>query len=390
MKKKDLKKLKFIEDMGTFTEAYNERIATLTREFKSVGVLKTQLIEFQNECTKSLRDGLWKNNPVELYDMRKKIEALKEQIKHIESMKPIYDYLFDVIPYIQRFNTELITERTSSMNHNLTNADCKQQNITSTSIVEVTGTKGLGTLFCDYLVNVENVKPKNYKEEKTNQEICHYCECETNFIIFDRSATRVCQNCGNSETYQREDNSCFTYKDETENMTHLNQFAYKRSNHFLDWINSLESKLVKDIPQDVLVSLRYELKKLRITTLEEITPKLVRSLLKKQHLNKYYEHCNAITCELSGRQPLQLPEELKERLKKMFNMLQEPFELHKPKTRKNFLSYSYVIHKSLQLLNRDDLLPYFSLLKSREKLQVQDQIWAKICQHLQWEFIKSI
>ena len=50
---------------------------------------------------------------------------------------------------------------------------------------------------------------------------------------------------------------------------------------------------------------------------------------------------------------------------------------HCPDNRKNFLSYAYVLHKFCQLLELDDLLPYFPLLKSREKLQQQDQIWEK-------------
>ena len=63
---------------------------------------------------------------------------------------------------------------------------------------------------------------------------------------------------------------------------------------------------------------------------------------------------------------------------------------HCPKDRKNFLSYSYVLHKFVQLLGLDEFLACFPLLKSREKLHQQDQIWKKICEELKWEFIKSL
>ena len=56
----------------------------------------------------------------------------------------------------------------------------------------------------------------------------------------------------------------------------------------------------------------------------------------------------------------------------------------------NFLSYSYVLHKFVQLLELDDFLPCFMLLKSREKLQQQDQIWKKICEYLKWQYIPSL
>ena len=63
---------------------------------------------------------------------------------------------------------------------------------------------------------------------------------------------------------------------------------------------------------------------------------------------------------------------------------------HCPNNRKNFLSYSYVLHKFCELIELDDLLIYFPLLKSREKLQQQDQIWKDICKSLKWQYIPSI
>ena len=38
----------------------------------------------------------------------------------------------------------------------------------------------------------------------------------------------------------------------------------------------------------------------------------------------------------------------------------------------------------------DEYLPLFSLLKGKEKLQRQDEIFEKICHELEWEFIPSL
>lgn len=43
-----------------------------------------------------------------------------------------------------------------------------------------------------------------------------------------------------------------------------------------------------------------------------------------------------------------------------------------------------------ELLGEDQYLPCFPLLKSREKLYVQDQIWKKICEELKWQFIPTV
>ena len=43
----------------------------------------------------------------------------------------------------------------------------------------------------------------------------------------------------------------------------------------------------------------------------------------------------------------------------LFDKIQEPFIKHCPKTRKNFLSYSYTLHKFCQLLDKNEFLIYF-------------------------------
>jgi hypothetical protein len=166
-------------------------------------------------------------------------------------------------------------------------------------------------------------------------------------------------------------------------------FAYKRENHFSDWLSNLESSGNSDIPASVYDAIRYELKKRRVDDIASVTPAQIRLLLKKTKNNKYYEHTNMITFHIMGKKPPGLESELKEKLRQMFGLIQDPFNKHKGK-RKNFLSYSYVLYKFLQLLERDDLLQNLSLLKSREKLHIQDNIWSQICKDLQWQFIRSL
>ena len=45
--------------------------------------------------------------------------------------------------------------------------------------------------------------------------------------------------------------------------------------------------------------------------------------------------------------------------------------LFKPKNRKNFLNYSFVLHKFCELLELDQFLPFFPLLKSTYKWLVK-------------------
>ena len=43
-----------------------------------------------------------------------------------------------------------------------------------------------------------------------------------------------------------------------------------------------------------------------------------------------------------------------------------------------------------ELLDQKQFLPYFPMLKDREKRIEQDDIWKKICAELDWAFIPTI
>jgi len=116
----------------------------------------------------------------------------------------------------------------------------------------------------------------------------------------------------------------------------------------------------------------------------------IRGILKKLGLNKYYEHVPHIINRLNGITPPILDYEVEMKLRMMFKEIQTPWIKHCPTTRSNFLSYSYVLYKCLQLLEMDQFLKSFNLLKSREKLAEQDQLWKLICKDVKWEFIKTI
>ncbi len=136
--------------------------------------------------------------------------------------------------------------------------------------------------------------------------------------------------------------------------------------------------------------IKSELRKNRIKSLDYSQISQVKTILKKLKLNDYYEHIAYIISKITGKPAPSINRETEEKLKKMFDKIQEPFEKHCPKDRINFLSYSYVLHKFFQLLELDDYVKCFPLLKSRTKLRIQDEIWKKICEDCQWQFYPSV
>jgi hypothetical protein len=82
--------------------------------------------------------------------------------------------------------------------------------------------------------------------------------------------------------------------------------------------------------------------------------------------------------------------ELEETLCNLFTEIQVPYAKFCPEERVNFLNYYYTIYKLCELLNQKEFLPFFPMLKDREKIIEQDEIWKQICKELNWRFIPTI
>ena len=116
-----------------------------------------------------------------------------------------------------------------------------------------------------------------------------------------------------------------------------------------------QAKECTDIPEEVYEKILIEIKKERITNLETLTTKKIRQYLKKIKCNKYYDHSAYILYQINGCEPPSISKQLEEKLRLMFKEIQGPFMLVCPRrVRKNFLNYSYVLHKFVELLGLDE------------------------------------
>ena len=239
-------------------------------------------------------------------------------------------------------------------------------------------------MYKEYIKNIEeNIICKDIKINK-NQKFCKFCKIEKTEIQAEGSL--VCMNCGDTEHIIIECDKP-SYKEPPPDMMF---YYYKRLNHFTEWLNNFQAKETTNIPNEIYDKLLNEFKKQRIYDVKKITHSKLRKILKKLKLNRFYEHINHIMNKLNGKKPIILSRELEEKLRLMFKEIQEPFQEVCPKNRKNFLSYSYVIRKFLELLGEDKIALHFPTLKSREKLYQQDLIWKGICKILHWDYISSI
>lgn len=255
-------------------------------------------------------------------------------------------------------------------------------------LIEHETSKNRKDLFRKFMEEVES-EPHFFSDRKDDEDPFMFSTCENckgSNIFCDYSLSDVvCRDCGVAQfTFFGER----SYQEEQDSDQKI-VYSYRRENHFNEWLAQFQAKEVTNIPQEVFDMLRAEFRKQRVSK-SEITQSRVREFLKKMKLNKYYEHTPYITSTLNGVDPPRMTKELEEKLRIMFHHIQKPFNKHCPPERKNFLSYSYILYKFCELLSEDDFLRCFPLLKSREKLYKQDQIWKKITEELQWEYIPTI
>jgi hypothetical protein len=212
------------------------------------------------------------------------------------------------------------------------------------------------------------------------------CErCRVPLTCLLQEGIMVCAECGYQELMLVEQNKPIHRLPSKE----TSHYSYKRLSHFTEHVMCLQGKESTLISDEVFEGILAEIRKERIDP-HKITYNKMREILKKTHNNKYYEHVYYIIYRINGIPAPSFSQELEEKLRSMFKDIQAPFLKHCPASRKNFLSYSYCLYKLFEILEKDEYLKYFHLLKSREKLHQQDQVWRKICEELGWQFIESI
>jgi len=364
-----------IEKFENKTKEYNELTDKLSNlNFKKDNIMSNiiNLSEDKNNLNTDDYNNLWDNN----INLKKEIINIKKKIDKINTYNEIdyynntSDILFNYYDLIEKESTNNISNKNTVLDALNNKKNNNNINTNKTTLVD------------EYLslTNTYYIK-KNNKEEN---EVCK--QCNNNLTCLQHEAIMICEKCGCQELLLVEQNRPIL----KQNAKDTSHFSYKRINHFREWCNQVQGKESTDIPDEIFNKILNEIKKEKIMDTKKITYTKMREILKRLRINKYYEHINYILNRINGIPTPQFSSELEERLCLMFRDIQGPFLKHCPKDRKNFLSYSYVLYKFFQILGLNEYLKYFPLLKSREKLYLQDQIWKNICLELKYPIIPSL
>jgi len=306
-----------------------------------------------------------KDIPLNINELQKKIVNLKKKHRkyYIDNSSYIFEYF----------------EEKKNINNN------NGKNKIVTDFFDLTKKKDVVTVKSNsykYLLN-QHCCPLDINHYIEKTDICNSCN-KGEMIMVDCDGINMCNHCFKYVKVLIE-NDKPVYNEPPKEVCF---YAYKRINHFREILSQFQAKETTYIPDDIIVNMKNQIKKERKDILT-LTNKQTKEMLKKLGYNKYYEHIPFIKDKLGIKPPV-MSQELEDRLCNLFIDIQSPYSKYCPHDRVNFLNYYYTIYKLCELLDQTEFLPYFPMLKDREKRIEQDEIWKKICNELDWEFISTI
>lgn len=388
---------KMIKSFAIKCQEKEQYLQMLDNLEKTQHIIKLQ-IEFiaLNDREEIIYNELWTSNILlseEIINIRGKIKEIEtfDEIEYYKKTSGILFNYYDMLEKQSRIKSNMYIHKKKPISYELNNGqksilDALNYKLVSPVIApkienESNPLIDKSTLVDEYLFETSKTHVKKF--ESDDLELCR--QCKNIMTCLQHDAIIICEKCGYQELLLVEQNRPIL----KHNIKDTSHFSYKRINHFREWCNQVQGKESTDIPDEIFEKILNEIKKEKITDTRTITYAKMREILKRLRINKYYEHINYIINRINGIPTPQFPPDLEDKLCNMFRDIQGPFLKHCPRDRKNFLSYSYVLYKFFQILGLTEYLKYFPLLKSREKLYVQDQIWRKICEELNYEFIPS-
>lgn len=370
-----------VQQPNTIDEKHTEILNEFhTIETEIVPRLTKEIVELKEQAL------LLSNNQIdEIMEIRDKIIYLKSQIKELCSKKK--KYLLENSKYIFNYfeQKKNISSGGGKQNVNVLNNffKIKANNQESADITSKKYTQSKN-IYQNYWKNVNN-EITNIQDFVIAADICENCN-KGELIPQDEEGILICNNskCGSFITYII-DSSKPTNKEPPNEVSYT---AYIRLNHFKEILSQFQAKETTQIPDEVIDAIRARIKKERITDLTHINYDKMREILRKLGFNKYFEHIQYINSILGIKPPI-MSEDLHETLCVLFIEIQKPWAIHCPSHRTNFFNYTYTLYQLCVLLDQTQYLPYICMLKDIDKQREQDQIWKKVCEDLDWEYIPS-
>ena len=222
------------------------------------------------------------------------------------------------------------------------------------------------------------LKEEVYKElKKHDHYFCMGCKLRK-AVDYERS-TLVCTKCGVFEYYP-------VYVPSYNHMMQPSRrkCTYKRYDNFKVILNQFFYGGKRVVPDDIMETIRDEIHdetNILYNYTIPITIPILECILKRNALTMYKGSIYFIYFKLSG---VPFPHIEYNMMLKMFDVVSTIYDKYKPKGRKSFLNYSFVLKQILIMRDIDQCAKYIPKLKTHSKQKKLERVWELITKDPEW------
>ena len=222
---------------------------------------------------------------------------------------------------------------------------------------------------------------EEYKEPKKHKR--NFCiDCNLEMLIDYEKSTLVCTRCGQFEFY-------FVH---VQSYNHTMRYSrrkciYKRYDNFKTILDQFFYGGKRVVPDDVMKAIRNEIHdgtNILYNYTIPITIPILECILKRNKMMKYKNSIYFIYFKLSGVPLPYITITEKDMMLKVFDVVSTIYDKCKPKGRKSFLNYPFVLKQILIMRNMDQYAKYIPKLKTNSKQKELERVWESITKDPEW------
>ena len=214
-----------------------------------------------------------------------------------------------------------------------------------------------------------------YKEPKKHRR--NFCiDCNLEMLIDYEKSTLVCTKCGVFEYYPVH----------VQSYNHTMRYSrrkciYKRYDNFKVILNQFFYGGKRVVPDDIMETIRDEIHNetnILYNYTIPLTIPILECILKRNKMIKYKNSIYYIYFKLSGVPFPHINTKEYNTILNTFNVVSTIYDKYKPKGRKSFLNYPFVLKQILIMRNMDQYAKYISKLKTHSKQKELERLWELI------------
>ena len=220
-----------------------------------------------------------------------------------------------------------------------------------------------------------------FKEPKKHKR--NFCiDCNLEMLINYQESVLVCTKCGVFEYYP-----VYVSSYNHTMQPSRRKCIYKRYDNFKVILNQLFYGGKRVVPDDVMVAIKDEIHdgtNILYNYTIPLTIPILECILKRNELTRYKDSIYFIYFKLSGVPFPHINTKEYNMILKVFDVVSTIYDKYKPKGRKSFLNYSFVLKQILIMRGMDQYAKYIPKLKTHSKQKELERLCELITKDPEW------